>query len=202
MKIILNLIHFSGNPLLGNDFMNDFRYSELQRFLCHHPWFKLDDVMIVSNDKGDENTDPRYRELKNMAKSVGFRWHETDYDTRIIELKEELERTYNYKFEARGENGEQHTTVIMGGCNLGGCVMNHHTLGAIQWAKQLYQTEVYVPMCAEYEQPGINGTQKMMKAVEVVYNEVKKHKDVDIWKSVDLVSEFHLLSIPQAEYGK
>ena len=34
-----------------------------------------------------------------MAKSVGFRWHETDYDTRIIELKEELERTYNYKFE-------------------------------------------------------------------------------------------------------
>ena len=79
--------------------MNDLRYSELQRFLCHHPWFKLDDVMIVSNDKGDENTDPRYRELKNMAKSVGFRWHETDYDTRIIELKEELERTYNYKFE-------------------------------------------------------------------------------------------------------
>ena len=52
------------------------------------------------------------------------------------------------------------------------------------------------PMCAEYEQPGINGTQKMMKCVEVVYNEVKKHKDIDIWKSVDLVSEFHLLSIP------
>ena len=41
----------------------------------------------------------------------------------------------------------------------------------------------------------INGTQKMMKCVEVVYNEVKKHKDIDIWKSVDLVSEFHLLSI-------
>ena len=39
----------------------------------------------------------------------------------------------------------------------------------------------------------------MMKCVEVVYNEVKKHKDWDIWKSVDLVSEFHLLSI---EYGK
>ena len=36
-----------------------------------------------------------------------------------------------------------------------------------------------------------------MKAVEVVYNEVKKHKDIDIWKSVDLVSEFHLLSIPK-----
>ena len=52
------------------------------------------------------------------------------------------------------ENGEQHTTVIMGGCNLAGCIMNHHTLGVIQWAKQLYQTEVYVPMCAEYEQPG------------------------------------------------
>ena len=61
------------------------------------------------------------------------------------------------------------------------------------------------PMCAEYEQPGINGTQKMMKAVEVVYNEVKKHKDIDIWKSVDLVSEFHLLSIFKTmpkEYGK
>ena len=57
--------------------------------------------MIVSNDKGDENCDPRYRELKNMAKSVGFRWHETDYDTRIIELKEELERAYNYKFEVQ-----------------------------------------------------------------------------------------------------
>ena len=38
--------------------------------------------------------------------------------------------------------------------------MNHHTLGVIQWAKQLYQTEVYVPMCAEYEQPGINDLQK------------------------------------------
>ena len=195
-------MHFNGNPVMGDDFMNDLRYSELQRFLCHNPWFKLDDVMIVSNDKDGDWTDPKYRELKNMAKNVGFRWHEVNDDTRIIELKEELERKYNFKFEARGPKGEQHTTVIMGGCHLGGCVMDHPTLGAIQWAKQLYQTEVYIPMCAEYEQPGINGTQKMMKAVEVVYNEVKKHKDVDIWKSVDLVSEFHLLSIPQAEYGR
>ena len=29
MKIILNLIHFSGNYLLHDDFMNDLRYSEL-----------------------------------------------------------------------------------------------------------------------------------------------------------------------------
>ena len=182
--------------------MNELRYSELQRFLSHHPWLKLDDVMIISNDKDGDWTDPRYREIKNMAKSVGFRWHEVNDDTRIIELKEELERKYNFKFEARGPKGEQHTTVIMGGCNLGGCIMSHRTLGAIQWAKQLYQTEVYVPMCAEYEQSGINGTQKMMKCVEIVYNEVKKHKDIDTWKRLDLVSEFHLLSIPQAQYGK
>ena len=105
-------MHFNGNPTMGDDFMNDLRYSELQRFLCHNPWFKLDDVMIVSNDKDGDWTDPRYRELKNMAKNVGFRWHEVNDDTRIIELKEELERTYNFKFEARGPNGEQHTTVI------------------------------------------------------------------------------------------
>ena len=37
----------------------------------------------------------------------------------------------------------------MGGCNLGGCVMNHHTLGVIQWAKQLYQTDVYMYQCVQ-----------------------------------------------------
>lgn len=202
MKIILNLIHFAGNPLLGDDFMNDLRYSELQRFLCHHPWFKLDDVMIVSNDKGNETVDPRYREIKNMAKNVGFRWHETEYNTRIVELKEELERAYNFKFEARGEDREPRTIVIMGGCNLAGCIMSHNTLGAIQWGKQLYQTEVYVPMCAEYEQPGINGTEKMMKAVVDVYNEVKKEDNVDLWKCIDLVSNFDLLSIPKIHSNK
>ena len=202
MKIILNLIHFAGNPLLGDDFMNDLRYSELQRFLCHHPWFKLDDVMIVSNDKGNETVDPRYREIKNMAKNVGFRWHETEYNTRIVELKEELERAYNFKFEARGEDREPRTIVIMGGCNLAGCIMSHHTLGALQWGKQLYQTEVYVPMCAEYEQPGINGTEKMMKAVVDVYNEVKKEDNVDLWKCIDLVSNFDLLSIPKIHSNK
>ena len=136
--------------------MNDLRYSELQKFLCHHPWLKLDDVMIVSNDKGDETVDPRYRELKNMAKSVGFRWHETDYDTRIIELKEELERAYNFKFdklEAKIKNHVQ--SVIMGGCNLGGCVYeSSYTRRYSMGETTLSNRCIYVPMCAEYEQLG------------------------------------------------
>ena len=169
-KTIVLLIDFKGHPLLGDEYVNNTRYSEIQRFLTSKN-ISREHLIFISNHK---SYDPKLMELFNMANTVG-------YTTRYIDELASMSDICNTIQLAVGWDVTPHDTqIIIGGCNFGGCVINAKPISAVHWSKIGYQTIIHLPMCAEYEQPGVNSTEKAYNGFKQVYDFIKEHNAFDI----------------------
>ena len=71
---------------------------------------------------------------------------------------------------------EYNTQAIIGGCNLGGCVINAKPMSAVFWQLKGYKTTIHLPLCAEYEQPGTNAVEKVYRSIEQLFHFTKQYK--------------------------
>jgi|TARA_B100001094_G_scaffold115176_1_gene111133 hypothetical protein len=179
-KTLILLIDFHGHPILGDDHTNNLRYSELMYFLNEQQF----QYNIVSNHLKGEHTTERgpnkLRELKRIVDIEGVHnWDVIDPDREPAPSIEEIENIFknrNYRIN----------NVILGGTNLAGCVLRSKPYSAIHWAKRGYRTQIYLPMCADYELPGVNQVERMMAATSVMYNVIREER---LWRYIDLVRE-------------
>lgn len=179
-KTVVLLIDFKGHPLLGDEYVNNRRYSELQRLSLGHKIDKEKLIIVTNTNKGN---DPKLDAILTMC---------TDhYGFKVIQLnniKEAKSMTITYidsiVYKSIGWYlRPSDTQIIIGGCNLGGCVINAKPISAVHWAKMGFQTIIHLPLCAEYEQPGINSTEKAYNGFKQVYDEIQEHETFDIQMS-------------------
>ena len=179
-KTIILLIDFHGHPILGDEFTNNKRYSELQKLICNVK--NISDLYFISNMHYSK--DPRLTEVLKMARTVGY---ETSCITQTLRLNpgdntiEELSNHIKEKHDFKIDPSD--TQIVIGGCNISGCVASSKQISAIYWSKAGYRTTIHVPLCAEYEQPGINQVERTYNGFQNLYSIIRDHKCFDIQMS-------------------
>lgn len=174
---IVMLIDFIGHPKLGDHYTNNRRYSELLKFATSSK-LDRDNIIFVSNTRGD-----MLSETLDMLKTAGFDILYTQSDESINNIVDKIK-------DIKGWDIKQYTTqVIIGGCNLGGCVINAKPISAVFWQKKGFKTTIHLPLCAEYEQPGTNAVEKVYRSIEQLNHFTKEYKAFDI----EYCNDFHRL---------
>ena len=191
---IVLLIDFKGHPLLGDEYVNNRRYSELQKFISNRN-ISREDIVFVSNSISDR----KLEELFEMARTVGFK------AITLTEKKEPREgintsirELFNIIHEKLGWDIKlSNTQIIIGGCNFGGCVVNSKKISAVYWSKLGFKTTIHLPLCAEYEQPGVNSTEKAYNGFKKAYEHIQFNKAFNI----QLTDKFEQLELTFYEKG-
>ena len=179
-KTIILLIDFRGHPILGDNYINNKRYSELQKLMTNVD--TKSELYFVSN-MPTEN-DKRLGEILKMARSVGFKTLEVTKTLRPNEGDHTIEELSNHikeKFDFQIDPSD--TQIVIGGNNLAGCVSKSKMISAIYWSKAGYRTTIHAPLCAEYEQPGINQVERTYNGFQKLYSVIRRHKCFDIQMS-------------------
>ena len=176
-KTIILLIDFQGHPILGDEFVNNKRYSELQKLVCNVR--NRSELHFVSNMPYSK--DPRLAEILTMSRAVG---HKTSCVTQTLrpnagdhtieELSTHIKERHDFQIDPSD------TQIVIGGCNMGGCVVKAKQISAIYWSKAGYRTTIHAPLCVEYEQPGINQVERTYYGFEKLYSTIRRHKCFDI----------------------
>ena len=174
---IVMLIDFIGHPKLGDDYTNNRRYSELLKFATSGK-IDRDNIIFVSNTRGDILS-----ETLDMLKTAGFDILYTQSDESINNIVDKIK-------DIKGWDIKQYTTqVIIGGCNLGGCVIKTKPISAVFWQKKGFKTTIHLPLCAEYEQPGTNAVEKVYRSIEQLNHFTKEYRAFNI----EYCNDFHRL---------
>jgi len=183
-KTVILLIDFHGHPILGDDFVNNKRYSELQKLICNVN--TRSELYFISNMP--HSKDPRLAEILKMARAIGFKTscvtqtlRPNAGDHTIEELSNHIKEIHDFQIDPND------TQIIIGGNNLAGCVASSKQISAIYWSKAGYRTTIHVPLCGEYEQPGINQVERTYNGFQKLYTAIKDNKCFDIRMS----SEWH-----------
>ena len=184
MKTVILLIDFKGHPALGGEYLNNRRYAEVQKILTDTQIDRSKIIFAVS--KG--NKDVKLEELKFMAKHLDIKYYEYDLHTTFDELKQQLYNFHNFNIDTSD------TQIIIGGCNTAGCVIkSSKPMNAIESYLKGYPTTIYLPMCAEYEQAGINDVERTMVSLVEVYKWIKKYRAYKI----TLETNYSALNLPK-----
>ena len=179
-KTIILLIDFHGHPILGDEFVNNKRYSELQKLICNVN--NRSELYFISNMP--YSNDKKLGEILKMARSVGFKTLEVTKTLRPNEGDHTIEELSNHikeKFDFQIDPSD--TQIVIGGNNLGGCVASSKQISAVYWSKAGYRTTIHAPLCAEYEQPGINQVERTYNGFQKLYSVIRRHKCFDIQMS-------------------
>ena len=181
---VVVLVDFHGHSTTGNEEMNSSRYSALKMLA-----FNGDDkpVIFVCNTYPNEDRGAALIELARMIKVDGkHKWYWVDPDdgsANIDNIKRIIEK-----------DGNSIGNVIIGGCNLAGCVIHSKAISAIKWIKKGYNTEIFLPMCGEYQMPGKTNMDIVLNAFTHMYREIQKSGTGD---KLELTSNFNELRIIQ-----
>ena len=194
MKTLILLIDFYGHPALTTDpYSDSVRYSHLTEIISSG---FIDKKNCVFFSTTIHDNDKRLVELRHMAISKGFAfvtpldnitsiaWDEHDDNYTIDYLKSKL------KDVMKIDNTD--TQIIVTGTNTSGCVFNKKGIGAYHWYKNKYKTKIYLPMCAEYENQGINDFERNMLGVASLYKQMQKEKCFNI----KICRDFNDLNLP------
>lgn len=164
---VVLLIDFNGHPSLGDDNMNNLRYKYLQD-IAFDPNYR---VVFMSNH---DDRHSKLNEIQKMVTTENYhKWINIgtgdNSDTYTVFDIEQLLATH----------GLRPQNIVIGGCNTAGCVISTKGWSAIHWAKKGYDTTICLPMCADYQMPGIDSYEKSITAFTVLYNRIKTHNLTD-----------------------
>ena len=177
LNTVILLIDFRGHPILGDDYVNNHRYGEIQRLMLRNSGkVKKEDILFVSNNGA--GYDKKLNELFKMAELINFNTLQLsenyDGDYTVDEIIDIIFKMTGYKIDSK------FTQIIIGGCNLGGCVTNAKNISAINWSKLNFKTTIHLPLCAEYEQPGSNQVERVCGGFREMYTIIRDNKAFDI----------------------
>ena len=188
-RTLILLIDFKGHPILALDELtNDLRYNYLMELLQLQTELNIVSNHIVNSKNKDHH---RIEHIKEIYDIEGLH----NWDVINPEGKKDVEEGTDWihyiekKFEKRGY---AINNVIIGGTNTAGCVLRSKSYSAIQWAKKGYPVQIYLPMCADYQLPGINQAERNMAAGSILYNVIREEK---LWNNIDLVRKRSILEI-------
>ena len=188
-RTLILLIDFKGHPILALDELtNDLRYNYLMELLQLQTELNIVSNHIVNSKNKDHH---RIEHIKKIYDFEGLH----NWDVINPEGKKDVEEGTDWihyiekKFEKRGY---AINNVIIGGTNTAGCVLRSKSYSAIQWAKKGYPVQIYLPMCADYQLPGINQAERNMAAGSILYNVIREEK---LWNNIDLVRKRSTLEI-------
>jgi len=187
MKTLILLIDFYGHPALTTDSYSDsIRYSHLTEIISSS---FIDRKNCIFFSTPIEHNDIRLLELKKMAITNHFTFvsiedqiNDQKYTIDYVKLK--LKNFININ--------NTDTQIIVTGTNTSGCVFKNKNIGAYHWSKAGYKTKIYLPMCAEYENKGINDLEKNLYAFAQLYKKIKIFDCFDI----DICKDFSDLELP------
>ena len=194
MKTLILLIDFYGHPALTTDpYSDSVRYSYLTEIISSG---FIDKKNCVFFSTTIHDNDKRLLELRQIAISKGFAfvtpldnntsttWDEHDSNYTIDYLKSKLKDVMKID--------HLDTQIIVTGTNTSGCVFNKKSIGAYHWYKNKYKTKIYLPMCAEYENQGINDFERNMLGVASLYKKIYKEK----FFNLKICRDFNDLNLP------
>ena len=188
-RTLILLIDFKGHPILALDELtNNLRYNYLMELLQLQTELNIVSNHIVNSKNKDHH---RIEHIKKIYDIEGLH----NWDVINPEGKKDVEEGTDWihyiekKFEKRGY---AINNVIIGGTNTAGCVLRSKSYSAIQWAKKGYPVQIYLPMCADYQLPGINQAERNMAAGSILYNVIREEK---LWNNIDLVRKRSILEI-------
>ena len=183
-KTLLLLIDFHGHPVLGDDYTNELRYSTLHGLLQDEK-----DMIVISNHQQGYPRDRcpnKIEELYRMYTIEGIhKWTRIDADRKPEWSIREIENLFANRLH-------NISNVILGGTNLAGCVLRSKPYSAIHWAKRGYHTQIFLPLCVEYQLPGVNQADRHSHATSVMYNVIREEK---LFDKIDLVRNSKQLKI-------
>jgi len=187
MKTLILLIDFYGHPALTTDSYSDsIRYSHLTEIISSN---FIDRKNCIFFSTPIDHNDIRLLELKKMAIATHFTFvsiedqiNDQKYTIDYVKLK--LKNFININ--------NTDTQIIVTGTNTSGCVFKNKNIGAYHWSKAGYKTKIYLPMCAEYENKGINDLEKNLYGFASLYKKIKKEKCFDI----EICKKFSDLELP------
>ena len=185
-KTIVMLIDFGEHPGVTDDiYTGNKRYSELQKLICNVA--NRTELYFVTNLPYE--ADPRLAEILKMARTTGFKTLEIRETLRPNVGDHTIEEVSNHlKLKFDIEIDPSDTQIILGGCNMGGCIANSKQISAVYWSIAGYKTTIHVPLCGEYEQPGINQVERTYYGFQKLYTVIKKHNAFD---NISMSTEWH-----------
>ena len=175
-KNVIILIEPVGFPSLASEYINNKRYVEMKHIICDVRKNK-DNLIIIAPRFNTESKNLKLNDLKIMAEENDMKWfsYHPYTNPNIDIIKQFVKKSHNFIFDKDNSN------IILGGCNLSGCVIQGLNLSAVTLAKAGYKTTIHLPLCAEYEQAGINDVETHIIAFYRMYNIIKDNNvNIDI----------------------
>ena len=173
MNTLVLLIDFEGHPALGNEYINNLRYSTLIDLFMDLE-IDRDKIMFVSNSMCE-----KLHEVKSFGISKGFNWLDVESNASVPALIKTLKRESKFKLD------KEKTNVIFGGTNTSGCVLGAKPMGARSFARAGYKCKLYLPMCADYFIKGLNEVDKIMYSMAAIYKSLKENNAIE---NIDLIT--------------
>ncbi len=187
-KTLILLIDFKGHPLLADELTNNLRYHYLMELLQVETQLNIMSDHVVNSKNKDHH---RIEHIKEMYDIEGLH----NWDVINPKGKKDVEINtdwINFAEKTFEERGYSINNVIIGGTNTAGCVLRSKPYSAIHWAKKGYPVQIYLPMCADYQLPGVNQAERNMAACSVLYNVIREEK---LWNNINLVRKRKILEI-------
>lgn len=162
------LVDFHGHPSMAvGEEMNTLRFQELKRLVFD----SSADVIIIDNTL-PQDVNEEFFEIKRLVDIENIiPWIVIDPDDKKIDIP--------YIVKMIEQRGRYIQHVVVGGCNTAGCVIYTKPYAATKWAKDGYDTSVWLPICAEYQMVGATVSQTNMKAFEIMFNYIKDSRAID-----------------------
>ena len=189
MNTLLVLIDFFGHPAINKDPVTDtIRYSALQNIISSRS-IQKDKLHIFANKMDPRNI--RLLEIKDIAKGKGYNFVvDFNYDKGEVKGVDYVENIFEMK------RNTKYWQIIIGGTNLSGCVFKNKSIGAYYWNKVGYKTKIYLPLCCEYEQYGVNDFQRNMNGFAQLYVDMKA---ADCLGKIDIIKNRDELELPRIQ---
>ena len=180
-KTIILLIHFEGNQVLGDEMTNNLRFSYLKSLLfnaCVEDFYNLlivsDHINAYREHKIDAHH-PKIAELQRMSNAEGRHTWINIYNEDGGENKNDV----NSIVLKAAKLGYEIQNVIIGGTNTNGCIFGITNYSALQWAQAGYPVQIFLPMCADYQQAGLNQIETNIMAFSELYTQMQEHNVCD-----------------------
>lgn len=202
-RTLIILPHMEGHRGVGTTLMNEMRFSYLKQLAFPGRELSRKPSVIISfHDYNIHHT--RMWEFDEMIKVED----QEGGDVKMLQMSTFTEPSIQDIIDrVEGEGLEiikntRKTPIIFGGTNTVGCVTTSKPYSAFEWAKQGWYVEILLPMCADYQMPGVTDVDICIETFAILYKEIKDaglSEYIDITTKVENQREDHWENIFKEE---
>ena len=174
-RTLIILPHMEGHRGVGTPEMNEMRFSYLKQLAF--PWSSVlnraPSIIISFHNYDMHHTRMwEFDEMLRVEDQEGGDVKMLQYEGGATpSIQDIIDRVEDEGLEVIKNTKE--TPIIFGGTNTLGCVTTSKPYSAFEWAKQGWYVELLLPMCADYQMPGVTDTEIYIETFAKLYKEIK-----------------------------